>query len=105
MKKFKRWLIKKLGGIPKGELYSITLRTEITNVQLMEIQSRYIQCGVVPTSDEVEKGFIKSKLLQDIVRYIDIPIQVIPNPERCTTTYTSRIKIPAEYIRGDDSER
>lgn len=104
MNKFKKWIIRKLGGIPKDELYSIPLRTEISEFELIELQSRYIQCGVVPTSDEAEKEFIKSKLFQDIVRYIEIPIYVIPNKERCTITYTAKIKIPKEYIRSENNE-
>ena len=102
MSKFRSWLIKKLGGIPKDELCHIPIKTTISNYELCEVQARFLPCGL---TRDVSVEFIKRRLLEDIVKRIDLPIEARENKVLNSTEYISKIKIPKEYIRSDENDR
>ena len=102
MSKFRSWLIKKLGGISKDELCHIPLKTTISNYELCEIQARFLPYGL---TRDVPIEFIKRRLLEDIVKRIDLPIETRKNQVLNSMEYISKIKIPKEYIRRDENDR
>lgn len=97
MKKFKKWLIRKLGGyteqiayapkkiiqIPDYERYiPIYLNYEMANRELAIIPKKHITTHV------------KEQLAKCLMNEFDLPIETIENFERCSKTFRTRIFIP-----------
>lgn len=103
MSKFRNWIIRKLGGIPKDELSRINPKIEISETELIEIESKFIVVGThCPAEDEIH--FIKGRLIGNILSKIHFPIESRKNFIDGTTEYSAIIKIPKEYIRSDEDE-
>lgn len=104
MKKFRKWVIRKLGGIPKDEFTEIKPKIEISEIDLVGIESRFSVVGThYPTEDEIH--FIKGRLMGNILDKINFPIKARKNIIEGKTEYSAIIKIPKEYIRSDEDER
>lgn len=101
MNKFKKWIIRKLGGIPKDELSIIKPKIEISETELIEIESKFSVVGTHRHAED-EIHFIKGRLIGNILSKIHFPIKSRKNFIDDTTEYSAIIKIPKEYIWGEE---
>ena len=89
-KKFKRWLIKKLGGYTTPPN---TFEVKHTEVPLLELQAQITVPNNYLTKSQVADA-LSRQLAKEIMHYIEIRESIIP--AFCETSYNGRIKIAAE---------